>query len=73
VQGVGGIDRLTGLAGLGSTMVAVSFGTILVSPDLGLTWSSQPSASDHSPLALSMPDQRTVVAGGAGVIVRGRR
>jgi hypothetical protein len=47
--------------------------SILVSNDLGITWSHEPSASDHTLTAVSMPDERTVVTGGAGVIIRGRR
>jgi photosystem II stability/assembly factor-like uncharacterized protein len=77
VEGVEGVDHLCDLecdlAGVGSTLVAVNGTDILVSNDLGITWSHEPSGSDHALIAVSMPDPRTVVAGGAGVIIRGRR
>jgi hypothetical protein len=68
-------DGLVALADHGATVVALSAttGALLVSSDLGLTWTPEPSAPPTPLLAVAVPNERTVVAGGAGVIVRGRR
>jgi photosystem II stability/assembly factor-like uncharacterized protein len=73
VAGVEGGAHVTAFGGLDSTLVAATFRGVLVSTDLGLTWSRQPSAPDQPLAAVTMPDERTVVAVGCGVIVRGRR
>jgi len=79
VEGVEPVDDLYHLAGRGSTFVAVrgstvpgTTSTILVSDDLGRTWSPE-FESDRPLLSISMPDQRTIVAAGDGKIIRGRR
>jgi photosystem II stability/assembly factor-like uncharacterized protein len=73
VEGVENLGQVTAFGGLDRTLVAVTFSGILVSTDLGLTWSPQPTAPDQPLMAVSMPDERTVVAVGHGVIARGRR
>jgi hypothetical protein len=68
-----GADHVRALGGNGSTLVAVSENVVLESTDFALTWSARSSVSDHGLAAVSMPNARTVVAVGGGVIVRGRR
>ena len=73
VEGAEDLGQVTGFAGLDRTLVAVTFSAILVSTDLGLTWSAQPTAPDRPLTAVTMPDEHTVVAVGPGVITRGKR